>query len=508
MYSRRRTVGRFALLPLSVSLLLIGACKDKGGRPPVGATPTPTPSCAQGQRLFTAVNNHTQPLRVGVTSGSIACRTDADCPSSIPNPAAGVCQGANPQAGVQGTCNCNNGCGSIGQCNQSNNFCFWNPPEIGDLDLQPGESTTVCFPAPPPGSSVQWSGNMYAQTGCDANGQNCQTGGCNNQPGQLCPTGVGANPPATLAEFTLSNQTSTAPQPSPTPTPVPPDFYDISIINGVNVGMSMAPVPGTFQPDASNDYNCAAAGGLTQPGGLSPCTWKFTPTVGGTDYKTLLRDVAPQSFTGQTCPDGSQPNSLGYCECTRDTDCAQTGGQVCGLALNASATQKYTQVCGAQVGWWTADQICGSLPPGTSPLPTPLRPLKCFDTVTNSDGSTSTYTNFYLCTKPPGATDPEQSQSCYGNPAAADCCGCPTYDAADSAPWPSVLSPNFEGPKGGCFNNNPNWVTISRPWLVFLKQACPTAYSFPFDDASSTFTCVGAGSTVAPSYTVTFFPTQ
>lgn len=459
MYSRRGIVVCLLLLTLSVGLLIVGACKDRGGRAPVsGATPSPTPSCSPGERLFAVVNNYTQPIWLGVTGGA----TGDSCANGA-------------------------SCGQFAQCDTANNICFWQLPEVGQINLQPGDSTTVCFPAPPPGSSVQWSGNMFARTGCDSNGQNCQTGGCANQPSQLCPVGVGGNQPTTLVEFTLSNQTATAPQSSPTPTPTPPDFYDISIINGINIGASIAPVSGTFQPDAFNPYFCGAPGSQSQPGPLEPCNWTITPTVNSNDYTTYLRDVVAPDPTPTPC--------------TNDSDCS-SAGLVCGLMAN-STPQQFAQVCGTQVGWWTAYQVCtttiGGVPFGT--------PFDCASTVKNSDGTLSTYTNLFACTSPANSTKPYQAQSCYLNGAAVDCCGCPTNTAADYTEWPNMLSPPcVTGTNGGCYNNNPNWVQVAQPWMVFLKQACPTAYTFPFDDPTSLFTCTGSSG--PPSYTVTFFPTN
>ena len=41
-----------------------------------------------------------------------------------------------------------------------------------------------------------------------------------------------------------------------------------------------------------------------------------------------------------------------------------------------------------------------------------------------------------------------------------------------------------------------------RPWLVNLKQACPSAYSYPFDDATSTFQCQAQGTTNLLGYSI------
>lgn len=471
-----------------------GPSPDPGPEP----GPTPTASCTSGQRHFTMWNNTSQEIWVGITAGTISCLGDGDCPVS----AAGSCIGANPSAGAAGTCGCaggSNQCGSISQCKTSDNFCYWNLPSLtkSQINLVAGAKSTLCFPNPPTGKDIQWSGNIFARTGCDSNGQNCKTGDCGANSSGICPVGTGGDPPTTLFEFTLSNQVSDAGPPGF-------DYYDVSIINGINVGIWGVPAAGTYVPVASDLYSCQAPGSATASGGLSACSWaSVNPVVSGTNYTTLLRNVLPTSFTGRTCPDGSAPNSLGYCVCTVDSNCSSQS-LVCGLALNASSS-KFTQVCGTFLAWWTADSICGASINTSTPYGAPLN---CTSTITNSDSSTSTYTNLFLCTKPSGASNPEQSQSCYTNGAVTDCCGCATSASSPlSGSWPTPSS-SFAGSDNGCYNHNSQWISIAQPWLVFLKQSCPTAYSYPFDDATSTFTCKGNSSTGPPSYRVTFLPIQ
>lgn len=457
-----------------------------------------TSACTTGQREVTVSNQTGEEIWVGVTAGTISCDADADCPTQ----AAGSCTGANPAAGVAGTCGCAGGadeCGTVATCNTSNHNCYWNLPTLttSQINLVHGDSQPICFPAAPSTGNIQWSGNMFARTGCNATGQQCHTADCGAGADGICPTGTGGNPPASLFEFTFSKQTS-FPAPGP-------DFYDVSIINGINVGVSAGPVSGTYVADASDPYSCMTPGSTSAQGSLSACPWTITPTVDGTDRSTLLRDVLPTTYSGAgSCPDGGTPNSLGYCECATNDDCS-AHDLSCGFAMNASAGNQYTNVCGTHIGWWTADQLCGS----SIDVSALGAPLNCADTVTNSDNTTSTYTNFYICTQPAGTTNPLQAQSCYTNGAAVDCCGCATSsDNALSADWPSVLSPSFGGSDNGCYNNNTHWATIAQPWLVYLKEACPTAYTYPFDDATSTFTCEGSESVGAPNYTVTFLPTQ
>ena len=91
-----------------------------------------------------------------------------------------------------------------------------------------------------------------------------------------------------------------------------------------------------------------------------------------------------------------------------------------------------------------------------------------------------TRTNLYECTA-------INSLSCLSNGALPTCCGCP--------PW--------EG--SACKNSNEQWVKYAQPAAEIFKSACPTAYSYPYDDAASTFTCSGSSS-VGVGYTITFCP--
>ncbi|XP_061375294.1 pathogenesis-related thaumatin-like protein 3.5 [Gastrolobium bilobum] len=91
----------------------------------------------------------------------------------------------------------------------------------------------------PPGSAVQltapsgWSGRFWARTGCNFDGAgngNCVTGDC---AGGLKCNGGGV-PPVTLAEFTIGSATNGN-----------KDFYDVSLVDGYNVGMGVWATGGT-----------------------------------------------------------------------------------------------------------------------------------------------------------------------------------------------------------------------------------------------------------------------
>ncbi len=470
----------FILSIFTSRILSCGHGGSSGPSPNPGPSPTPNPTCSSTQRSLIITNSTNEHIWVGVTGGSLPCDTDADCPTG----ATGTCAGADPSTQKAGHCSCTSDsqCGSQAVCNTTNSICYMDLPDLttAQVSLSAGSQSTICVPAPVTGARFQWSGNIFARTGCDSNGQHCQTGDCNASSEGICPAGTGGNPPTALAEFTLSNQSNTTSG---------PDYYDISIINGINVGVSMSPVANTFTPTSGDSYSCGSPGSTTAFGSLAACNWTINatsiPNISPypTDQSTLLRNVYP--VTASSCGSGS-PNSLGYCSCTSNSDC--TGGTVCGLAENAASGVQYKKVCGNQVGWWTADQICKSSN-NTSP---DIAAFNC-----------GTATNLMACTN-------ANAKSCYNNTAtaASDCCGCGTSDSSPYKEYWPEPAPGFGGSDNGCYGYNNNWFDYAQNWIVFLKQACPTAYTYPFDDATSTFTCEGKTKSAGPNYNITFLPTH
>lgn len=90
----------------------------------------------------------------------------------------------------------------------------------GGFSLAPGASVNLTAPS-------GWSGRFWARTGCKfdraGNGQ-CTTGNC---PGGLNCIG-GGTPPVTLAEFTIGSAGNGG-----------KDFYDVSLVDGYNVGVGI-----------------------------------------------------------------------------------------------------------------------------------------------------------------------------------------------------------------------------------------------------------------------------
>ncbi|XP_051141301.1 pathogenesis-related thaumatin-like protein 3.5 [Andrographis paniculata] len=168
----------------------------------------------------------------------------------------------------------------------------------GGLELRPNQEITVTAP-------TGWSGRFWARTGCnfDRSGKqgNCTTGDCG---GLLECQGSGGVPPASLAEFTLDS---------------PEDFYDVSLVDGFNLPVSIVPSGGTGNCSAvkcTADLNLSCPKILTVTGNngttmgcKSPClafnqarfccTGEYnnpqlcTPTT----YSKMFKNACPTSYS-------------------------------------------------------------------------------------------------------------------------------------------------------------------------------------------------------------------
>ena len=392
---------------------------DTGPAPMTDAGSTDTgPVIADTSRVLRFRNEcATTAVRVGSTGGFVRdCGPGGSCPAGT------ACSAARVPPG-----------------------CFWvlPAPSSGTRDLAPGESVTYVINTPAI-NHIQWSGNVYGSTQCS--GANCATGRC---PGGVCNPGVGPEGPTTRGEFTFLDNTV--------------DYYDISLIDGVNVPMSMGVDPsGRYRaaPSGPNGaYWCGTGGASTASHPtLTSCSWSFNPTnVAGADRSNLLRYVMPSDRA-----------------CTTDTDCAGVG--VCGTII-APGTARAERRCGAQVGWWTANQLCSETA-GTLGAP-----LDCGGVVSGPGGGRRN--NLFACSGP-------YSQSCYSAGATSTCCGC--------AVWPGYPVTST------CQSQNPDWNSTVLPWVTFAKSACPTAYSYQYDDPSSTFVCRSEGDLNGTDYVITFCP--
>ncbi|KAI3796832.1 hypothetical protein L1987_39518 [Smallanthus sonchifolius] len=103
------------------------------------------------------------------------------------------------------------------------------------FELAPHASKTINMPAP-------WSGRVWARFQCSNDGGkfSCNSGDCGS--GHVECNGAGAIPPATLAEFTLSDASGK-------------DFYDVSLVDGFNLPISVVPEGGCPTTNCPTDIN-------------------------------------------------------------------------------------------------------------------------------------------------------------------------------------------------------------------------------------------------------------
>ncbi|PKA63224.1 Thaumatin-like protein [Apostasia shenzhenica] len=100
-------------------------------------------------------------------------------------------------------------------------------PKDGGFHLGAGEQAVFNVPS-------GWSGRIWGRQGCcfDEQGKgSCETGDCGG--GRLRCKGSGGAPPATLVEMTFGTPQS------------PVHYYDVSLVDGFNLPVTMTPTAGT-----------------------------------------------------------------------------------------------------------------------------------------------------------------------------------------------------------------------------------------------------------------------
>lgn len=416
-----------------------------------------------GVRHYTFVNNCGTDVWFGLVSSNVngnPCKTNSDCPSpSVCNPAA------------------NKGAG----------YCFYPTPTPanGNYQLTAGSTNTAAITDY--GFQYVWSGNLAGRTGCS--GATCATADCGGGSG-ACPVGQGFSQPASLGEFTLQRSTI--------------DSYDISILNGTNIGIQVTPTTNYsfangFSPA---EYNCSSPGKVTQTNGLGGCSWTFDPTASGTPAPAFrYRYVTPTSNVG----------------CNDATSCP--GSTVCGLNFNKAAGT-LNSYCGTLLGYNTPNQVCSYKNTNITVPGTPNNPGNAYFNCDSASGVTSAgningttgnypagtaYTNWALlsCQGQPNM----DLNTCFNTsanppPSTANGCGCvnwATYGSGVVVPSNTIT----------CVTSNPTWTSTVLPGIVYMKKACPTAYAWPFDDKSSSFGCSDIGGSRKVNqvdYTITFCP--
>lgn len=430
-------------------------------------------------------SHYTYSLCVNGACGGGACVHDSDCLNSHSGTCA-VPAGSPP--GTTATCSyCDqpSDCLAGADCDTTNHQCFWKIPAPTDADtnhylLNQNDSDSITIPdhSDENGYALQWGGGFAGRTHCTfANSKltcataNCNTNGTGDGNGG-CNLGEGFDAPATQAEVTF--------------VATQPDTYDITIINGENIPMAMGPSTGSAPSPQTynNPYLCGKAGDsnstVTQAGTLGGCSWNFNPP--SVAFRWVDKPTAPPPPPSIDCTDDS------YCQ-TINT------AYRCGLTTDAITNNSAQTTCGNPLGYWNQNEICAK-----NASYNQASIINC--TLTNIANTGNSIINLLGCTG-------NAATSCYNvSQTTTTCCGCTNWqDQGIVVPSNSAIVAQCQFPDvyWGA-GSAPSVTGYVLPGLIWLKQACPSAYVYPFDDKSSTFTCPSNNGQSGVDYTIDFCP--
>jgi len=440
-------------------------------------------------RTITFTNNSSDKVLLGLTSGSAMSFISPSQSTSggsfderQPPGSGSMCGPSNPQSACPIGASCAQG--GANPSADSVYFCFWSPLTIatGANPLEKGNSATV-FISNSSGitsgtQQIQWSGNYHVDK--------CPAGIC---PKLESSVGTGPTYPAvTLAEVTYQYG--------------PVDYYDVSIINGVNYALTFGPTQSSLI-STSDAYTCGQAGSFSaqnggwslanqNSAGLPASSWDFIPQESSIVGGIAVGD-APASYFAVV-----ESAGVNYGTCNSNGK-GCNAGSTCGWDYSQVATGSYAfessqRVCGKFVSWAPANQIFGWNESSTNRAPFNFANTFVVNPA-YQDVSAISVGNYQLCNN--------NTYSSYGNQ---------PINPTDSKVVTPVMAcggvnwneSGITRPTGQAVTVNPYWMSQALPTIVWLKQACPTCYTFPYDDFASTFTCSNSskGSQNSTNYTI------
>ncbi|KAL2895445.1 Thaumatin-like protein 1 [Bienertia sinuspersici] len=146
--------------------------------------------------------------------------------------------------------------------------------------LQKGQTKSI---TPPSGWAGRFWGRAFCATDSKTGKFTCQTGDCGS--GKIECSGAGATPPATLAEFTLNGAGGM-------------DFYDVSLVDGYNLAMLVAPRGGSGP-------NCSFTGCVGDLNGACPSELRVMNQDSGGSGAVACKSACEAFNTPEYCCSGS-----------------------------------------------------------------------------------------------------------------------------------------------------------------------------------------------------------
>jgi hypothetical protein len=240
------------------------------------------------------------------------------------------------------------------------------------------------------------------------------------------------------------------------------DYYDISLVDGANVPVQIAPVSGTYTRGTAVEINPNVSCTST-----TDC-WSGSANL---DYNWVCDTSLGKCVNKFYC---GSPGCVSDCSTYGRglTEASTWGGSNLAIAEKNCPEELKMKAGGTTyVGCLSPTDAC-SPPHNADPWRTNL-------------SCDTTHMNLYQCTG-------TNATSCYSAGADSNCCGYPD--------WMN----DFGTAKG--LSSNPNWISIALPYYKLFHTASPASYTYPFDDKSGTFTCTGKSDAVNVNYTITFCP--
>src|SRR3990167_8330985 len=347
-------------------------------------------------------------------------------------------------------------------------------------------------------SGDAYSGIIIPRTGCTLNSSSftCATGDCVSGTNGQC-TNTGFEPFTRIEEVFPTSSTQ--------------GNYDITLQMGATV-----PVEYKGLGPSTNDYTLGAAAAFVCSGAGAPIPIPFEDPPYSAD---ITLGACSWTYTVPNTPAGSSPV---YYFVTNDSgalsSCSSCNSpSVCGLAYETTPEDgTIVLACGELLGYWSLNQLGNSPASDFTTVPSAYNPYTLFEftkDLTVANGFQSGYPtganayDLYSCTP----QDPAL-QTCYPSTDGSLCCGAQNWNAAGS--YGSYLTAQDSDYAGGA--PNPDWTETTAlpitPYasILWLKLACPTAYSYPFDDPSSSFNCDNSDAAmtqaVAMDFEIVFCP--
>lgn len=369
--------------------------------------------------------------------------------------------------------------------------------EPGDPTVNPSPNTYLLAAqapnTPPVMKSITlpgiYRGQFFPRTGCGPLNGNfvCATGDCGSDSTGKCTSGANYEPYTRIEEaFTQSTQGG----------------YDLSLINGVSIpvefkGMGPFVAEGPLRASPHSPFICTGAGAIIQP------PFAFNPQYGTPPppYPDLPPPATPMGYCAWNYS-APAPSAHLYNFVTNTgsiADCSACTSGTCGLAFETTpADGNIVLSCGKLLGYWTINQFCtqNNTYTGINPLNNPYTAFNCNTAITDySDKSYATGTtvgDLYSC----GTIPPSTLGSCYNSDDYENdtCCGAldwnNTYTGHPYLNWQSSQSyiSNSDWLNGGS-GAHPRLSPTPLESIQWLKEGCPSSYTYPYDDHSSTFNC-------------------